>query len=733
MIVNTDSLFEQAIEDLSSYSSWTVDVETNGLDAYGYNQLCGIGIAIDRKSDSTYYFPFRHQQSGNLNPSYLPTLMDLMSTRTELLGYNLKFDLRFLTNDGLDISNTKLIDVMLLVRLTADSTVNELGLTKTLTRFYGPQAAEYDIETKKYLRSNKWHKDFSLAPPDVLGEYCEYDAYWTLHLYKDCLGKIEQSNQQKILELEYELTRVLFDMESRGVIIDSQYAQQTIKKIEERKIEVEAKIFELSGKEFNIRSTQEIGTIFNDMEIYSNVLTNTGRQSWGTAALAQINHPLAGFIRQHRALTKLSSTYLEPYIEKPVLHTNFCNWGTLTGRLSSREPNLQNIPRNHFNLRDRKLSAEELEIVQGRIEATANLEEGVHLDNDVLNTWGFMGDESYDESDDRQVSIRRLFLPREGYQLVSFDYSQMEVRVFLSYLQNDSMQDLLNRTDVDFHGEAAKIAFELDEDDPQFKYYRQMAKGITFGIIYGIGNQRLAQQLQTTKQEAGKYKKRYLDSIEGSREFIRGVMKAVESRGWIKNKYGRVYKIPSGMSYKGVNYLVQGTSADILNERLIKVDEFLQGKLSKPLLQVHDEIICEVHEDEMDEVVPEIINIMQTNSLGIPLFVDKEVCTPSWATKMDYEDYVTSYADSDTLKKITKTEGIMPKITSHLGVTMNVGKDGSNQYARLDITISDIDTEIPLEPQLEDSNKVIDAVYQATKEKLSAQIRDLRNRNSDKD
>jgi hypothetical protein len=118
------------------------------------------------------------------------------------------------------------------------------------------------------------------------------------------------------------------------------------------------------------------------------------------------------------------------------------------------------------------LSPEELEIVQGRIEATANLEEGVNLDNDVLNTWGFMGDESYDESDDRQISIRRLFLPREGYQLVSFDYSQMEVRVFLSYLQNESMQELLNRTDVDFHGEAAKIAFELDEDDPQFKYYR---------------------------------------------------------------------------------------------------------------------------------------------------------------------------------------------------------------------------------------------------------------------
>ena len=95
------------------------------------------------------------------------------------------------------------------------------------------------FKTKKYLRSNKWHKDFSLAPPDVLGEYCEYDAYWTLQLYKDCLGKIEQSNQQKILELEYELTRVLFDMESRGVVIDSDYAHQTVQKITDRKEEVD--------------------------------------------------------------------------------------------------------------------------------------------------------------------------------------------------------------------------------------------------------------------------------------------------------------------------------------------------------------------------------------------------------------------------------------------------------------------------------------------------------------
>ena len=221
--------------------------------------------------------------------------------------------------------------------------------------------------------------------------------------------------------------------------------------------------------------------------------------------------------------------------------------------------------------------------------------------------------------------------------MVSFDYSQMEVRVFLSYLNNDAMKELLHSTDVDFHGEAAKIAFNIDEDHPEFKYYRQMAKGITFGIIYGIGNEKLAQQLQTTKKEASMYKKRYLDSITGSREFIRGVMKAVETRGWVKNRYGRIYKVPSDMSYKGVNYLVQGTSADILNERLVAVHVYLKDKLSKMLLQVHDEIICEIHESEMDIVLPRIVELMQWNSLEIPLFVDKEVCTTSWATKIDYD------------------------------------------------------------------------------------------------
>ena len=645
MLVNTELLYDQVINDLADYSVWAVDVETNGTDAYGESHICGVGVGVSTdngQSIDTYYFPFRHHEGLNLPISLLGDLITTMSCRTELIGYNFKFDLSFLEKEGLDIEKKALKDVMLLVRMTANTTIRELALTKTIIRLYGPQAGQYDIDTKKILQKENWNKDYSLSNPEVLGPYCEKDVFWTYKLYFDCLEKIEKTGQQAILDLQYDLTKVLYEMERAGTKVDSAYITKAIDKIKTRQREVEQQIYQIAGREFNIKSTQEMGEVFHEFGIYSSLETATGKESWSAAALAQIDHLLAGLIRQHRALHKLISTYLEPYVEKDTLHTSFCNWGAVTGRLSSREPNLQNIPRNHFKLRDVELSEEELTVVKGRVDAsiaTKGVTAENVLSNEVLNTWGFMGDESFDEDDDTQVAIRRLFVARPGYKLVSFDYSQMEVRVFLSYLRNKAMDDLLHNTDVDFHGEAAKIAFEITDDHPEFKYYRQMAKGITFGIIYGIGTPRLAQQLQTTVGKAAQYKKRYLDAIEGSREFINGVAATVENRGWVKNRYGRVYKVPVGDSYKGVNYLVQGTSADILSERLIAVNEYLKDTQSKLLLQVHDEIICEIHEEEMDTVVPAIVELMQWNTLEIPLFVDKEVCTTSWATKIDYEKW----------------------------------------------------------------------------------------------
>ena len=640
MLIDTEDKYLDVHKQLEQYEALVVDVETNGLDAFGINQICGVGISS--LEGDTHYFPVRHQQGTNLPYHCITSLLQLLSSVDTLIGYNIKFDLRFLEKEGLQPQvNQTWVDVLVMVRLIEPSTVKDLDLTSTITRTYGAEHAAYDKDTKKYLRSNKWHKDFSMAPPEILGPYCEQDTYWTYKLYVETLNKINATQQQQVFELECELTKVLYGMEGHGVSIDTHYVSNALVKIGRRTEEVANKIYEMVGDEFNINSTQQVGEILNSLGIYSPIKTPKDKDSWNEAALMQINHPLAGFIRQYRALGKLKSTYMEPYQDVEVIHTSYCNWGALTGRLSSREPNLQNIPRTHFKLADVDLTDSTKEALKSRINAQITAKGITHdldLDDDVLQTWSFVGDEYYNEEDENQVAIRRLFIPRPEYSLVSFDYSQMEVRVFLSYLRNDEVDALLHNKDVDFHGEAAKIAFKVTEEDESFKFYRQMAKNITFGVIYGIGKAKLANQLNVSETDAMKYKKQYFEGMKGSRKFFNSVMNTVQERGWIKNRYGRVYVIPADISYKGVNYLVQGTSADILNERMVEVYDYLKDKKSNILLQVHDEIICEIHASELGTLPFQIQRLMEENSLDIPLRVDIDICTPSWATKEALDD-----------------------------------------------------------------------------------------------
>ena len=642
-----DSSFYEDIKLLAQCSQIVVDVETNGLNPHK-NQICGIGIGEPFYGGRSQYYPFRHHQGENLTQDHLDILIRCLNEVTEYIGYNVKFDLSFLEQEGLILTDKILTDVIVMVRLTEHSEVREMGLTPTGLRRYGQQAVDYDINTKKFLRSNKWHKDFSMAPSDILGEYCKKDVELTARIYQDSLELIKKTNQEEVFALEKALTGVLYNMESKGITVDRKHAVWSKKLVLDRLKEIESQIYLLANMEFNISSSQQIGAMFETMGIYSPVKTAKGADSWNERALVNINNPIAGLIRQYRTLDKLNSTYIEPYIDADIMHTTFCNWGTTTGRLSSRSPNLQNIPRNHFKLGNMELDEKGIEEVRGRIQVMMNAKGNTvteELTPEVIKTWAFIGDESYDENDESQISIRRLFVPRPEYNLISFDYSQMEVRVFLSYFRNETIDDLLYKDDVDFHGEAAKLAFNVTESDEQFKFYRQMAKGITFGTIYGIGSNALARQLGTTVEEASQYKRRYFNALVGSKDFFQKVVKTVTARGWIKNKYGRRYEIPKNLGYKGVNYLVQGTSADLLSERMIEIGKFLENTRSYMLLQVHDEVILEIHDSELDYLPNKIREMLEQNSLDIPLKVDMEICTPSWANKKDLTPlaYQTSF------------------------------------------------------------------------------------------
>ena len=664
MLVTTAEEFNDAITYLSNYDEWVIDCETNGLYALRGNQLCGVGVGVEGK---TYYFPFRHQTlDSNLDSDLLPKLMEVMNTCKTVVGYNLKFDLKFLEKEGLEVQDKALVDVIVMVRLTESTNVNALNLTDTLIRRYGPEAGAYDIETKQLLRKNKWTKDFSLCPPDILGPYCEKDVEGTARLYADCKDKIIRSKQEKVWKLEVDLTKVLYSMECAGVAVDNKYVESSLDKLNKRSKEVLQNIYNISGDEFNVASVAQVGEVFAGLGISSPQKTLKGRDSWSEGALVQINHPLAGWIRQYRTLAKLISTYIEPYRGTSTMHTTYANWGTVTGRLSSREPNLQNIPRNHFKLHDVEFNTEaEIAEIQGRVDAIIAAKgqnvsmSAKSLRKDVLEVWGFVGDESLDETNDKQLAIRRMFKPRPDHYLVSYDYSQMEVRMFMNYIGNPDMLELMKHGDVDFHGEAAKIAFKVDKDHPEYKFYRQLAKTITFGVIYGIGKDKLAGQLNTSPKEAGKYKAEYFKNITGSKKFFDSVVRMVEQRGWVKSKYDRIYKVDRDKGYRAVNYLIQGTSADLLSERMIEVDKFLTGTNSKMLLQVHDEIICEIHKDDA-LLIPQIRDILQENSLGIPLMVDMELCEPSWATKHDFQvqEGAVVYANAPAPVAITAKEYI---------------------------------------------------------------------------
>ena len=645
MIVTSET-FESTLQSLPNTPEFIIDVETNGLDPYNMNQLCGIGLT-NMSGDDTFYFPFRHQsEEPNLSQANLDSLVAYINTNCKtLIGYNVKFDAKFLENEGVDINSMKLVDVLVMVRMTEPTTINQLSLTDTINRTYGDEAGQYDIDTKQVLRKNKWTKDFSLAPPSILGPYCIKDVEWTRKVYTDRLVKLDETKQSELFEFQCELTKALYDMEKRGVPINNQYAKVAHEKMIKRISDLKTEIHNSAGQEFNISSPKQIGEIFNGMGVHSPARTGTGAEAWNEAVLVQLNNPLAGMIRQYRTLVKYSSTYIEPYLEMPVLHTNFCNWGTVTGRLSSRNPNLQNIPRDVVYVDDRELTESDKVDIKDRVAALISSKGGnsrTELTDDVIKTWSFLGGDKFNQYDPKQVAIRHLFVPRPGYKMVAYDYSQMEVRVFMYYVNNEEMNELMKQENVDFHGEAAKIAFNIEESDPQFKFFRQLAKSITFGVIYGIGRDKLSMQLNTTPVEAANYKTTYLNNMKGSKRFFDAVVRTIKTRGTVRSRYNRIYKVPADFAYRGVNYLIQGTSADIMSERMVEVHKYLQNKKSNLLLQVHDEIICEIHEDEFDEVADKVKELMIANTLNIPLEVDMEICDPSWAIKKDVDEKETN-------------------------------------------------------------------------------------------
>jgi len=412
------------------------------------------------------------------------------------------------------------------------------------------------------------------------------EAIWNLKpVLEDEL--ISQEMKQLYDEIELPLCRVLYKMEQQGIAIDREQLAQFGEMLSQRISDCERQIFSYSGAPFNINSTKQLGELlFEKLSLPPVKKTKTG-YSTNADVLEKLKgkHPIIPAIMEYRMLTKLKSTYAEGLLkvigEDGRIHTTFQNLVTATGRLSSTEPNLQNIP---------------------------------------VRT-------------DLGAEIRKMFIPRPGYVLVDADYSQIELRV-LAHIANDSTMQKAFADNLDVHTVTASQVFGVPIEAVT-PLQRRHAKAVNFGIVYGISEFSLSDDIGVTRYQAREYIDSYLANYQGVRDYMKQVVEAARLSGYTKTIHGRRRYIPElkstnfnirqGAERIALNTPIQGTAADLIKLAMIHVDQALEEQypMAKLLLQVHDELIVECPEEMASEVAALVSEQMQkVFRLSVPLVAE---------------------------------------------------------------------------------------------------------------
>lgn len=650
MIVTKDN-FTEAIKAIASSSEIVVDIETDGLEIWKESRLCGVGVCI-LPDLNTYYFPFRHKNTTqplfehligdyNLGEGYLESLLTALKIPIRLIGHNIKFDLAGLYKEGFELGDEQeLEDTIIGARLYFPDKYDSLSLENLTKTLLGEDDSDWKANLKSYMKSNKI-KSYDQVPIAMLAEYCETDVLKTAKSLYILREHVKETGQNVVYAQEQALLKVLFNMEKEGLYFDRGYCIDRLIKLNSKLASLSKEIYVHAGREFDVNSVKQLNEVFTELGIESKGKTAKGNPKWGVSELMVVGHPLAGLILELRGIEKMRSTYFEPILEykDDRLHPNFKSWGTITGRMASQNPSVQNLSNKSQNLAHEEQSEEVLDAIKAMLgarqgqyvdmtSASGNIAGGGSLAS--LTSYA----KKYEDNDD-SVAVRRLYVPPEGYSLYCIDYSQMEMRVFADYVNDPQLHSLLESKNFDFHSHVATEVWKVVEDSPLWKFYRNLAKAINFGLIYGIGDNKLSSQIQKTVEEAKEYKTQYFSRFPKALTFIEQVRTTVKRRGWVKNRFGRRYTIPEERAYTGVNYLVQGTSADIVKNRMLAIDDFnKRNKLqSKMVVQVHDELLFYAHHDEEHTVIPRYKEILEERQIKTYLPVEVSKAIPSWAQK----------------------------------------------------------------------------------------------------
>lgn len=580
-LVDSEEVFNELITELNSVDEFCFDTETTGLVAF---EADIVGLAFSTKPHQGYYVPF--ELDFEKSKAILQKFQSIFSSSKLKIAQNLKYDIQVLKRYGIDV-NEPLFDTMLAHYLIEPEMRHNMNILSEAYLFYQPVS----IET---LIGKKGKEQSSMASVDVnaIKEYAVEDADITLQLKQKLKPELDAKNVASVFnDIEVPLVKVLADIETEGVAVDIDFLKKYAVELEAQSDNIKKEIYQHAGEEFNISSPLQVGKIlFEKLKLVDKPkTTKTGQYQTDEETLTTLasEHEIVQKILDYRQLQKLLGTYVNAIpdlVNKNTgrVHTSFNQAVAATGRLSSNNPNLQNIP--------------------------------VRTD---------MGRE-----------IRRAFVAKDkDHTLLSIDYSQIELRV-IAHASNDAgMIEAFNKN-IDIHTATAAKVFgvELDKVD---KEMRRKAKTVNFGIIYGISAFGLSQRIAIPRKEAKEIIDNYFVQFPGIKSYMDATINLAREHGYVETLKGRRRYIrdinSKNATVRGfaernaINAPIQGSAADMIKLAMINIHNWLEKSdyKTKMILQVHDELLFEVPNNELEAVTPVLKKLMEeAMPLNVPVLVE---------------------------------------------------------------------------------------------------------------
>ena len=566
------------------------DTETTSLD-YMLAELVGISIAL--KPNEAFYIPINHNYEGaekQLEQDFVLEALKpfLESDEIPKIGHNLKYDRHILQNAGIDLKG-KLLDTMLFSYVN-NSTITRHNLDAVSKRYLNINPTSYEDVAGKGAKQIP----FSEVSIDVASDYASEDADISLKLYEHIEPMVQKEAKLAKLysEIEGPLIYTLGDIERNGVLIDSEKLNQQSKELEAKILKLERKVQKNAGEDFNLGSPKQLQEIlYEKLGLPVIKKTPKGQPSTSEAVLQELSmdFPIVHDILSYRAISKLKSTYTDK-LPKMInsntgrVHTSYHQAVTATGRLSSSDPNLQNIP----------IRSEE-----GR-------------------------------------RIREAFIAPEGYKILAADYSQIELRIMAHLSKDQGLMDAFAKGQ-DIHQATAAEIFSINIDDVT-PNQRRSAKAINFGLIYGMSAFGLSKQLQITRAEAQNYIEQYFERYPGVKNYMDETKLSAKKNGFVETVLGRRlyladiessnYQRRQYAERSAINAPMQGTAADLIKMAMTDLHSKIRNESldAKIIMQVHDELVIEVNENQLDELSDLTVNIMaDIFKLDVDLKVDADI------------------------------------------------------------------------------------------------------------